>query len=215
MNKSEEMNSKSEEKIKKEELNRYNNSKVYKLINTVDDTFYIGSTCTSLSKRLNKHKTVAKRDVCKDTRLYSHLNKIGVENVKIILINEFYLDNKEQLLREENNYIEMYKNDTNCLNSIRAYRSKDLNREYDRIRNKTENRKEMKKRIYEKNKETILEKCKEYRENNKEKIKERKQKTYSCICGSENITFEHKSRHERSKKHQNFIHDLNEESQTI
>ena len=202
MNKSEEMNSKSEEKIKKEELNRYNNSKVYKLINTVDDTFYIGSTCTSLSKRLNKHKTVAKRDVCKSTRLYSHLNKIGVENVKIILINEFYLDNKEQLLREENNYIEMYKSDTNCLNSIRAYRS-------------TENRKEMKKRIYEKNKETILEKRKEYRENNKEKIKERKQKTYSCICGSENITFEHKSRHERSKKHQHFIHDLNEESQTI
>ena len=64
--------------------NRYENSKVYTLITTVDDTFYIGSTCSSLSKRLNGHKKNAKKETNKDTRVYEHLNKIGFENVKII-----------------------------------------------------------------------------------------------------------------------------------
>ena len=49
------MYEKNEEEIKPE-TNRYNNSKVFKLINFIDDFFYNGSTCTSLSKRLN-HKT--------------------------------------------------------------------------------------------------------------------------------------------------------------
>ena len=62
MNKSEfiEMNEKKDEEIKPE-FNRYNNSKVYKLINDVDDYFYIGSTCSSSAKRLNSHKSNAKK----------------------------------------------------------------------------------------------------------------------------------------------------------
>ena len=51
-----------EENRNKSEYNGYNNSKVYKLINSVDDTFYIGSTTSSLSKRLCDHKAKAKTE---------------------------------------------------------------------------------------------------------------------------------------------------------
>ena len=45
-----------EENKTKVEYNRYNNSKIYKLVNSVDDAFYIGSTTAQLSKRLSWHK---------------------------------------------------------------------------------------------------------------------------------------------------------------
>ena len=59
----------------------------------------------------------------KHYKVYKHINSIGFNNVKIVLINEFYLENKDQLRREENNYIEMYKHDPNCLNSVRSFLS--------------------------------------------------------------------------------------------
>ena len=151
----------SENDSSKKEYNRYNNSKVYKLINTVDDTFYIGSTCTSLSKRLNQHKARSQLEKYKTTRVYRHLNEIGLPNIKLISISEFYLDNKDQLLREENNYIEMYKNDPNCLNTLSAIRSLHAK--------KNENR-----RYYENNIDSILFNQKLYRNNNKEKIAQQK-----------------------------------------
>ena len=113
---------KAEENIlnQKADFNRYNNSKIYKVINTVDDTFYIGSTCTQLSKRINGHKKANKQDRSKENKFYKHLNEIGLDRVRIILIAEFYLENKEQILREENYYISIYRHDPSCINSIRA-----------------------------------------------------------------------------------------------
>ena len=34
----------------------FQNAKVYKLVNTVDDKIYVGSTCRSLAKRKQGHK---------------------------------------------------------------------------------------------------------------------------------------------------------------
>ena len=45
---------------------------------------------------------------------------------------------------------------------------------------------------------------KEYYKENKDKIKEKIKKLYTCICGSE-LTICKKSRHEQSKKHNDFI----------
>ena len=77
MNKSEfiEMNEKKDEEIKPE-FNRYNNSKVYKLINDVDDYYYVGSSaCNSLSKRLWEHKAKSKK--YPERKVYKHFNNIG------------------------------------------------------------------------------------------------------------------------------------------
>ena len=193
----------------KAEYNRYNNAKVCKLVNTVDETFYIGSTCNTLARRLGQHKTNARKEDNFENKAYNHLRKVGLENLKIILLNEFYLENKDQLLREENNYIEMYKNDTNCLNSRFAIRDKE----------------EYYKEYRAKNRDKLIEKHKEYRENNKTKIseygklyrelnKEKIMQKYQCTCGS-TVRCDGKKDHENTIKHRNFLNDLREEAQTI
>lgn len=55
-----------------------------------------------------------------------------------------------------------------------------------------------------KNKETISNNRREFYEQNKEKIKERQTKPYECVCGSK-ICIAEKARHERSKKHQEYL----------
>ena len=103
----------------KTEMNRYNNSKIYMLRDEINACFYIGSTCNSLSKRLSQHKYDIKK---KPTiGVYNYFSAIGADNIKIILMEEHYLDNKEQLLREEDRVIQMYRNDEKCLNQQRAF----------------------------------------------------------------------------------------------
>ena len=108
----------------------------------------------------------------------------------------------------------MCKNDPNCLNSNRAFRSIEENREYDRIRNKTEERRQYQKDLYQKYKESFYQRQKIYRQNNKEKIQQRRGEVCMCECGSQ-YTHDHKLRHERTKKHINYIHNLREEAQTV
>ena len=64
--------------------NRYNNGKFYKLVNTVDDHIYVGSTCLSLAKRFYDHKASARHKP--NRKVYTELNIIGWENCRIILI---------------------------------------------------------------------------------------------------------------------------------
>jgi len=61
-----------------------------------------------------------------------------------------------------------------------------------------------KKEWREKNKEKIKDYYKEYRENNKSKIKEHKSQKYTCECGK-TITIDVKARHERTDYHCNWL----------
>ena len=172
------------DEVIKTEFNRYNNANVYKLISDVDDYFYIGSTCSSLTKRLHGHKRKAKIET--ERKIYKHFNSIEWDNVKIILMNEYYLDNKEQLLREEDIYIQMYKNDDFCLNSLRSFLCDGERKEYCKKYNK---------QYYEESKEQIKEKHKQY---NNVKIK--------CCCGG-NFTPCNKAKHNKTQKHLAWIND--------
>jgi len=89
---------------------RYQNGKVYKLVNCVDDKIYIGSTCARLSKRFYEHKQMAK---IRPTYVHKHLNSIGWENVRIILIENVIAETKDQLLIREQNYIDELKPELN------------------------------------------------------------------------------------------------------
>ena len=99
---------------KMKEFDRYENSRIYKLIDPDSGYYYIGSTCGPLTQRLCRHKTLAKKNT--ETKVYKCFNKIGWDNVKIILIQELYLDNKDELLRAENDYIMAHIHDKKCLN---------------------------------------------------------------------------------------------------
>ena len=94
----------------------YNNGKIYKLVNSFDDQIYIGSTCSSLTKRKSNHRTRARK--YPDRKAYKHLNRIGWENVRIILIEEVIAYNKNQLRMREDFYINLMKPSLNSCSAI-------------------------------------------------------------------------------------------------
>lgn len=85
--------------------NRYARGKIYKLVNDVDEQIYIGSTCNNLAKRLSEHRKLAKKKP--DRRVYAHLNAIGWDSVRIVLVESVTAETKDQLLAREQHYIEM------------------------------------------------------------------------------------------------------------
>jgi len=165
----------------------YDNAKVYKLICDIDDNFYIGSTCTSLTVRLAEHKRMSRSKP--DRKVYKWINDVGVDNIRIILINDdFVCNNMDQLRREEDTYIQMYKKDENCMNSIRSYLT-------------IEERKEQVRQYLIDNKESIAEKKRQRYEDNKEQILERNRQKITCsICECE-ITRSGISQHNKTIKH--------------
>ena len=199
------------------EENRYSKSKVYKL-QCDDGYYYIGSTTAPLSKRLGGHK----KDSIKNPhqKKFQHINTIGWDKVKIVLVSEHCLENKEQLLREEDKYIRECKDDPFCLNTRLACCTEEERENY-YAANK-ERLQIAHKEYYEKNKEACLDWCKKYysennerikervhnyAKNNKDKIKERNARPYTCECGI-TLTIQHKLRHEKSKKHIDYVNTL-------
>ena len=139
----------------------YNNGKIYKIIDSENKVIYIGSTTEQLCKRYSKHKHKA----------------IGN---KIILLENFPCNSREELIKKEQEFIEQY---DNLLNKFRAYRSEEQQEEYMKEyrlnywkeyyeENKNEIS-EKKKIFYKENKDEILEKKKIYREKNKKKQSEK------------------------------------------
>jgi group I intron endonuclease len=87
-------------------MNNYEHGKIYKLVNTVDDDIYVGSTHHPLVKRLSLHKSHAK---CKKSKVYRHLNEVGMENVQIELLEEYPCTSKKELESRERYWIETLK----------------------------------------------------------------------------------------------------------
>ena len=150
----------------------YSLSKIYKLTHPDTDEIYIGSTCQKyLSSRLARHK--------KNFKLYNEgkypfmtsfkLIKLGIDEIKIELIECCPCSCKEELRKKEGENIKKHK----CVNRCVAGRT---NKEW-REDNREKLTKE-KKEYYEENKEEILEKQKEYYEENKETIAKYKKKHY-------------------------------------
>jgi hypothetical protein len=111
-----------------------NTARIYKMINSIDNTFYIGSTKNTLQKRFYNHKYDSKRIYM---YVYEHYNTIGWNTVSIELIEEFQYNDKKDILKKENHYImENYDNPL-CLNTKKAY----IDHEAEKARRKDELRK--------------------------------------------------------------------------
>jgi group I intron endonuclease len=80
----------------------YSQAKIYKIINSVNDKIYVGSTCSKLCKRMADHRSSAK-DISsrRDSPFYTAIRNIGVENFKIILIKNFPCSSSDELTSEE------------------------------------------------------------------------------------------------------------------
>ena len=158
----------------KKNMVNYSKGKIYKLVNSIDDQIYIGSSCTRLSDRKSQHKVTSRRHP--NRSVYKHLNLVGWENVEIILIENVNCNNKEQLHSRERHYIELLKPSLNKQIPLRSQ-----------------------KEWFQDNPNYL----KQYYQANKESINEHKKKKYSCECGGK-FTHCHRSQHSKSKKHCNY-----------
>jgi len=87
----------------------YQNGKIYRVVCEETGRQYIGSTCSTLVKRLSNHKRNKKNgSSCKD-----------FINPKIFLIEDYPCDRKEQLLMRERYHME----NTECVNLNRPIRT--------------------------------------------------------------------------------------------
>ena len=176
----------------------YSQSKIYKIISDLTDMIYIGSTKrVYLSDRLGKHNWEY-REWLKGRKNYvSSFEIIKLENFKIVLIENFPCNSKDELVQREQYYIDKYK--SNLVNKNNSYITIEDKKEYKRLQQL--NRDKDKKQAEHK----------KYVENNKEKVLENNNKSYHknkykyhikiiCDCGRE-IVKSNLNKHLKSKKH--------------
>jgi hypothetical protein len=146
----------------------YQNGKIYKLVSDKTDDIYIGSTCSSLTKRLTSHKAPSNGTISK--QLFTDDAK-----VEIILIESYPCKSKDELRARERYYQTtmdcINKNKTSCVKIDFSEGKKEWMKEY-RKENK-EHIKEQNKNYEEENKDKIKERHKKYREENKDIISEK------------------------------------------
>ena len=204
----------------------YQKGKIYTIRSLQCDKYYIGSTVQPLSKRLSKHKQNYNNWKKEKYHYISSFEMLKYDDCYIELLEYYPCNNKTELNKYEGQKQREFKNE--CININIAGRTK---KEY-----YNENKDTKIKEYLEKNKEHIASRqCeydktekrqlyfKEYRNNNKEKIKKRYEKNkekynkqkiqkINCQCGSI-ISKCNKSYHEKTKKHLKYIENLTKPSE--
>ena len=145
----------------------YANGKIYKIVCDTTNKQYIGSTTLSLSKRLSKHKT-SYTAFLKDGNILRKTMALDLfvnDNYKIILLEAYPCENKEQLLKKEREHIDK----TVCVNKIMPFTT-----EEERLKKQ----KEYLDKYRMKNQNKLAEYYHTYEVNNQERIKERRANYY-------------------------------------
>ena len=159
--------------------------KIYKLSSIETSNVYVGLTTNTLSRRLAQHKCDYKRYIETNYHYLTSFEICKYADVKIELIEE--TDNKTR----ERFHVE---NTENCINHDIPTRSFD---EYQ-----------------ETNKEYLLKKRKEWREKNKDILREKARarvKEVTCECGTVTTT-KHLKRHMESQKHLDLMNNVEKET---
>ena len=136
----------------------------------LNDFVYIGSS-TDFIRRKCRHKYNCNDIKCKDIKLYKFINENGGwNNFKMLEIEKFPCNDKNEARTREQYWIDFYKSE---LNSRKA-----INTPQEYYQENKEKIAEYHKKYANENKEIIAEKSKEYREENKEKLTEKKKEYY-------------------------------------
>ena len=184
--------------------NKYENGKIYLITDIAYTKFYYGSTCESLSKRLWRHKHVYKEYLQGKTAYKNSIcllfDEFGCENCKIELVELFPTNSKIELRQREG----YYQKNNPCINKVIAGRTMK-----DYYYDNKEHCQAMNKQWHMNNQEKTRQRKKEHREKNKDKLSS----IIECKCGS-SFTYENKSHHFRTKKHQNWSKQQEPEEET-
>tara|TARA_R110001606_G_C15050873_1_gene613515 strand:- start:27 stop:587 length:561 start_codon:yes stop_codon:yes gene_type:complete len=133
----------------------YELGKIYKIIDNTTGNIYIGSTAEpTLARRLSGHR--CKYKSWKNGKLVSNLKSFDIlknDDFKIILIEEWPCDSREQLLSREQHWMDSME----CVNHQNA-------KGHDKIKTVISNKK-----YYATNTEKIIKKVHDWNQNNKDK----------------------------------------------
>tara|TARA_R110001606_G_scaffold3605_1_gene16115 strand:- start:139 stop:780 length:642 start_codon:yes stop_codon:yes gene_type:complete len=211
--------------------NRYENGKIYKIVDNTNDDIYIGSSTESLIIRLTKHKSDYKRYLEGKRNYVSSCDIIKNNDYKIELLELYPCNNRNELEARERLFIE----NNICVNKRIPSRNQKEYYEINKVKiiertkqHYIKNKKQIQeyhKEHYKLNREHLKEKSKKYREINKEKIKKQqilynennpnRNKDYyakspiiNCPCGSK-FKKRRISEHNKTKKHLNYLKSLN------
>ena len=188
----------------------YQNGKIYKIISPSNPDMlpYFGATTQKLCSRMTTHRTSSL--FCRSKEL------IGCGDAKIVLVENYPCNNKEELSRQEAQYI--LNND--CCNKMIPFRPPEYLKEYQQ-KYRSEHKEYMKEynKQYSKQyrsehkddieyKEKLKKNHKEWIDKNKEQqkqyMKERNKVSIICECGR-SYTPNHKQRHFKSNKHISYM----------
>jgi hypothetical protein len=123
--------------------------KIYRLVHGAI-TVYIGSSVMPLNKRMICHRSKARTG--KTYEIYEYMRGIGIENVRIVLIENWPCTCKQELEQREQYWID--RADTTfpnvaLKNKHRAYRSYQYTRTYQNVENRKYRRTEKGRVVYE------------------------------------------------------------------
>ena len=94
--------------------NRFENSKIYKIVDNTTRLIYVGSTTKELNTRLIQHKCAYKRYLSGKYGYMTSYEIIKNLDYDIKLIKSYVLENKFELLAKESFYIKKL----NCINKV-------------------------------------------------------------------------------------------------
>ena len=168
--------------------NKYQNGKIYKIVDSGYTKCYIGSTVEPLSNRMAGHRSHYRRGkLNSNSKLL--FDEFGTDNCRIELIEHFPCNSKEELLKREGNYI----SSTDCVNKVVPGRTK---QEWHQQRYNLPHVVAYRKQFVE----THCEELKEYKKNWGAHL-------FLCECGCE-INRSSKSKHLKSIKHNELMSDI-------
>ena len=157
-------------------MNKYNNSKIYKIVCNETNQIYYGSTIQPLYKRINDHKKAYRRYLNNKFHYLTSFEIIKNNNFNIILVENINCETKEELEKKERIYIDS----NDCINKYRPSRT---HKEY-----KLEH------------KEHLDSLRKIYYEENKEEISNRRKEKYKLITDEERLIKNAKARENYNKR---------------
>ena len=156
----------------------YQKAKIYKIVDANEEMVYVGSTVNTLVRRMAQHRACYKKEKKYFTTSHDIFDKYGMENCKILLLENCPCNSKEELLKREGEFIRQL----NCVNKQVAGRTRKEYKEIYRVDNKEilaekakkyrEDTKQHIQEYYEANKEHIKEQQKIWRDAHKEHLKE-------------------------------------------
>lgn len=161
---------------------------------------YIGSTI-NFTRRKCEHKNVCYNNKKREynTPLYQYIrDNGGWEEFEMVPIEEYSCDTTIQAKIREQHWIEERKQSKKLMNTVSAYVD---TKEYNRIRNATEERKQLKR---------------DYLNQHRDEIYEHRKEKITCECGLE-IARGNLWEHKKSIRHQTYLDNLvqNQNTETV